>query len=167
MFERPDEILRRYLEDAIAAERGIESQLRSFAREASDSQMQCFFSEHAEETRSQHERLAARLEELGGVPSRSKSFLAHLFGLMPRTAQIGQDRPERATQDLIIAYAVENSEIAMYEALAVAAMAAEDPLTEQLSRRIQEEEREAAEKIWRMLGPSARQSFDKLAIRAA
>ena len=55
----------------------------------------------------------------------------------------------------------------MYEALAVAAMAAEDSTTEQLARKLQEEERIAAEKVWRMLGPSARRTVDKLAVEAA
>ena len=167
MFERPDEILKRYLQDTIAAERSFESQLRTFAREADDPQLQRLFAEHAEETRRQHEQLSARLEEIGGSPSAAKSFLAHLYGIAPRAGQLAQDQSERATQDLIIAFAVENSEIAMYEALAVAAMAAGDSETEQLARRIQEQERITADKVWRMLGPAARRSFDKLTIKAA
>ncbi|HET8550514.1 MAG TPA: DUF892 family protein [Bryobacteraceae bacterium] len=167
MHERPDEILKRYLQDAIAAERSFESQLRTFAREADDPELERLFSDHAEETRTQHERLSGRLEETGGSPSAGKSFLAHLYGIAPKAAQLGQEKTERVTQDLIIAFAVENSEIAMYEALAVAAMAADDSETEQLARRIQEEERIASERVWRMLGPAARRSFDTLAIRAA
>jgi ferritin-like metal-binding protein YciE len=167
MGGRPDEILERYLQDAIAAERSFESQLRMFAREADDSQLQQLFSEHADETRTQHERLSARLEEIGGSPSAARSFLAHLYGIAPKAAQAGRESSERAAQDLIIAFAVENSEIAMYESLAVAAMAAGDSETEQLARRIQEEERITSEKVWRMLGPAARRSFDKLTIRAA
>jgi ferritin-like metal-binding protein YciE len=167
MFERPDEILKRYLQDAIAAERTFESQLRTFSREADDPQLQRLFGEHADETRRQHEQLTARLEEIGGSPSAAKSFLAHLYGIAPRAAQISQEQSERNTQDLIIAFAVENSEIAMYEALAVAAMAAGDSETEQLARRIQEEERIMSAKVWRMVGPVARRSFDKLTIKAA
>jgi ferritin-like metal-binding protein YciE len=167
MPERPGDILKRYLQEAIAAERSFESQLRTFAREAEDPQIQRLFGEHADETRSQHERLTARLEEIGGAPSAARSFLAHLFGIAPKAAQTARDASERAAQDLIVAFAVESSEIAMYEALAVAAMAAGDSETEQLARRIQEEERITSEKVWRMVGPAARRSFEKLTIKAA
>ena len=167
MPDRPGDILIACLQDTIAAERCFESQLRTLAREADDQQLQRLFAEHAEETRTQHERLSTRLEEIGGSPSAAKSFLAHLYGIAPKTAQLARDQSERNTQDLIVAFAVENSEIAMYEALAVAAMAAEDPETEQLARRIQEEERITSEKVWRMLGPAARRSFEKLTIKAA
>jgi ferritin-like metal-binding protein YciE len=167
MVGRPDEILKRYLQDAIAAERSFESQLRTFAREADDPQLQRLFSEHAEETRIQHEQLSRRLEEIGGSPSAAKSFLAHLFGIAPKAAPVEHEDTERTIHDLVIAFAVENSEIAMYEALAVAAMAAGDSETEQLARRIQEEERITSEKVWRMLGPAARRSFNKLTIKAA
>jgi ferritin-like metal-binding protein YciE len=73
-YRRPEEILIAYMQDAIAAERGFETQLRAFAAEADDGRVQRLFAEH-EETRAQRERL-------------------------------------------ILACAVENSEIAMYEALA-------------------------------------------------
>jgi ferritin-like metal-binding protein YciE len=167
MLERPDEILKRSLQETIAAERSFESQLRTFSREVDDPQLARLFAEHAEETRAQHEQLSARLEELGGSPSAAKSALAHLYGVAPRAAQLAQEQSEPTIQDLIVAFAVESGEIAMYEALAIAAMAAGDPETEQLARRIQEEERITSDKVWRMLGPAARRSFEKLTTRAA
>ena len=79
-----------------------------------------------------------------------------------QAAQLGHDEAEKGTQDLIMAYAVEHSEIAMYEALAVAASAAGDTETERLAREIQQEERRAAEKVWALISPSARDSFLKV-----
>jgi len=91
-----------------------------------------------------------------------KSFLGGIFGFAPRVAQMGHDAAEKGTQDLIAAFAIENSEIAMYEALASAAAAAGDSLTEQLARDIQMQERRAAELVWSLIAPSARDSFFKV-----
>jgi ferritin-like metal-binding protein YciE len=126
--------------------------------------VQQVFAQHAEETRLQHERLTARLEALGGKPSGLKSFMANMFGFAPKTAQIGHDEAEKGTQDLIMAYAVEHSEIAMYEALAVAAATVGDTETEALARQIQQEERRAAELVWNLIAPSARDSFTKVTL---
>ena len=66
MAETSSEVLKRYLQDAIAAEKSFETQLRGFSREGDDSEAKAAFAQHAAETRSQHERLTARLEALGG-----------------------------------------------------------------------------------------------------
>ena len=42
-----------------------------------------------------------------------KSVWAHIFGMAPKGAQLGQEEEDRNTQNLIICYAVEQSEIAM------------------------------------------------------
>lgn len=160
--QTPTEVICRYIEDAIAAETNFETQLRNAASEAELEEVRLVFSQHADETRLQHERLSARLQSLGGKPSGAKSFLAHLFGMAPKTAQLGHDKAERTTQDLMAAFAVENSEVAMYEALATAAAACGDVETEKLARQIQQEERTAAQRVWNLLAPSARQAFEKV-----
>lgn len=156
------EVIKRYLVDAIAAERNFETQLKAFSKEGEQVPVQNLFAEHAVETKSQHERLTARLEALGGSPSTLKSFFAHLFNFAPKTAQLGSDGSEKNAQDLIIAFAIENSEIAMYEELAIVAGFAGDTVTEQLARAIQEEERVAAKKVWSLIEGSCRQSFMKI-----
>lgn len=156
------EVIRRYLVDAIAAERNFETQLKSFSKDGEQTPVQNLFAEHAVETRHQHERLTARLHALGGSPSTLKSVLAHLFNFAPTAAQIGHDAGEKNSQDLIIAYAIENSEIAMYEELALVAGFAGDTETERLARTIQEEERAAAKKVWSLIDASCRQTFMKL-----
>ncbi len=157
------ESIRAYLEDAIAAEKSFETQLRDFAKEGSSDQSQQLFLQHADETRVQYQRLSERLKELGGEPSGAKSFLAHLVGMSPKLAQMGHDVMDRLTQNLIIAYSVENCEIAMYEALIAVAEEAGDPATAQLARSIQAEERATAEKVWQRLPATALSAFHKMA----
>jgi ferritin-like metal-binding protein YciE len=158
----PVEVIQRYLQDAIAAEQNFENQLRANAKESDQQEVVQLFSQHADETRSQHERLTARLRALGGEPSGVKGFLANLFGFAPKIAQTGHEEAEKSTQDLMMAYAVENSEIAMYESLAIAAAEAGDAETERLAREIQQEERRAAEKVWNLIGPSARDAYRRV-----
>lgn len=156
------DVIRRYLQDAIAAEKSFETQLRTFAKETDQAPVRMVFEQHADETRRQHELLTARLEALGGSTSGVKTFFANLFGNAPKLAQIGHDEAEKGTQDLIAAFAVEHAEIAMYEAMAVAAATAGDTETERLARQIQQEEHQAAAKVWELIGPSARDSFLKI-----
>ena len=163
MSETSADVVKRYLEDAIAAQRSFETQLQDFANETNDEGPKELFRRHAIETRQQHERLTARLETLGGAPSRAKSLLAHIFRTDPKTAQIGTDLAQRTTRNLLLTYAVENSEIAMYEVIAAIAEAAGDNETSDLARGIQNEQKSAAETIWqllpdsvlRLLGPSS------------
>lgn len=159
MAETAQDVIKRYLEDAIAAERSFETQLQGFAKEGDNTAAKSAFEKHAIETRHQYERLTARLEALGGSPSTAKSFLAHVFGLSPKTAQIGHEKEERTTQNLMMAFAVENSELAMYEAMATAAEAAGDGITAKLAREIQAEEKATADKVWSLLPSAANQAF--------
>ncbi|MBV8832537.1 MAG: DUF892 family protein [Acidobacteriaceae bacterium] len=162
MAETSVDVIKRYLEDAIAAEKSFETQLQGFANEGDDAAAKSAFHEHALETRTQYERLTARLQALGGSPSGTKSLLAHIFGLTPKTAQIGHEKEERTTQNLMMAYAVENSEIAMYEALVAVAEAAGDTQTATLAREIQQQEKATAEKVWRLLPSAAVAAFERV-----
>jgi ferritin-like metal-binding protein YciE len=160
--QTPIEAICRYLEDAIAAENSFEHQLRQFANEVEQPELKQLFEHHADETKLQEQRLITRLEALGGKPSGVKGFVATVLSLTPKMAQLGHDRSELGTQDLMMAFAAENSEIAMYEALAISASVCGDLETEQLARDIQDEERLMADKIWNHLAPCARRSFEKV-----
>jgi ferritin-like metal-binding protein YciE len=153
------EVIKDYLQDAIAAERSFETQLRAFAQEANDrSDVRELFEQHADETRDQHVALTERLRELDGAPSGVRSLLALMFTTPPAVAQTGHEQEEKITQNLMIAFAVENSEVAMYESLATVASAAGDGATENLARRIQNQERATAEKVWKQIAPAARRA---------
>lgn len=156
------DVITRYLKDAIAAESSFESQLEGFSKEGEDPAAQQLFSRHAQETRLQRERLESRLSALGDSPSTMKSALAHMFNFAPKAASLGHDEAERTTQNLMMAYAVEHSEVAMYESLATVAEAIGDEQTAQLAREIQKEEERTAEMVWEMIAPSARRSLAKL-----
>lgn len=164
--EPKESILRRYLADAVAAEQSFEARLNEMSGEGSHPAARQLFAEHSEQTRSQHERLRERLEALGGSPSTLKSALAHLAALVPKAVHMGHDESEISTQNLILGYAMENEEIAMYEALAAIAAVAGDLQTEQLAREIQSEERHAAEMIWHLVAPSAERSYEKISLAA-
>jgi ferritin-like metal-binding protein YciE len=148
-----------YIQDAIAAEKSFETQLTGFSKEADDPALQALYQQHAEETRGQYALLTDRLGEIGGSPSTFKSFLAHVFNFAPKIAQLGHEKSERVTQNLMMAYAVENAEVAMYESMVTAAELAGDTRTAQIARQIQQQERETAEKVWRQVGPAARRSI--------
>jgi len=167
MAETSTDVIKRYLEDAIAAEKSFETQLQGFANEGDNSAAKAAFHQHALETKQQYERLTARLEALGGSPSGAKSFLAHVFGLSPKAAQIGHEKEERTTQNLMMAYAVENSEVAMYEALATTADAAGDTQTASLARQIQAEEKTTAEKVWKLIPAAATEALQRLTSEGA
>jgi ferritin-like metal-binding protein YciE len=165
MSETPAEVIKRYLEDAIAAEKSFETQLDAFSKEGDNLEVRAAFANHSLETKSQYQRLEMRLESLGGTASAAKSFLAHLFSLAPQAAKMGHEKEERTVQNLMIAFSVENSELAMYEALAAVAEAAGDSITENLAREIQKEEKSAAEKIWKLIPTAATLSFVRVTTR--
>lgn len=162
MAETTTDVIKRYLEDAIAAEKSFETQLNTFAKEGEDTQAQSLFKQHAIETRNQYERLTARLETLGGSTSTAKSLLAHIFNMTPKAASLGHEEQERTTQNLMMAYAVENSEVAMYESLACTAEAAGDTETASLARSIQAQEKATAEKVWALIPTAATSALARI-----
>jgi ferritin-like metal-binding protein YciE len=164
--EPKESILRRYLADAVAAEQSSAERLEEMSGEGDHLAARQLFAQHQDQTRSQIERLRARLEALGGSPSEFKAVIAHLVALVPKVVHKGHDESEIATQNLILAYALENEEVAMYEALAATAASAGDLQTEQLAREIQKEERHAAEMIWNLIAASARDSYGKISLAA-
>lgn len=162
MAETSTDVIKRYLEDAIAAEKSFETQLQGFANEGDNAAAKAAFHQHALETRNQYERLTARLEALGGSTSTAKSILAHIFNLTPKAASLGHEKEERTTQNLIMAFAVENSELAMYQALISVAEAAGDTETVALARSIQTQEKQTADKVWSLLSPAAVEAYRRI-----
>ncbi len=155
-------ILREYLVDAIAAENNYETQMNHMSDQGDNAAVRKIFSDHAAETRLQHQRLTQRLEAVGGKPSGFKSVLAHVFGSLPGVSRSGRDTAEETAHNLVAGYAMKNSEIAMYEMLATIAAVAGDLQTEQLAREIQEEERHMAQKIWHLIAPCSREAMLKI-----
>ena len=162
MARSRNEVIRRYLLEAVAAESSFESHLRVFSEEGDDEEVRAVFAQHADETRRQSEQLSSRLEQLGDSSSSARSVFAELFSLTPKLVQSPNLQEERTAQNLIIGFAVETSECAMYEALAVVAKSAGDTATESLAREIQAQERQTAEKIWRFIPSRVKIAFTML-----
>lgn len=157
MADISTELIKRYLQDAIAAEKGFEIQLNGFGKDSDDEAAKAVFQKHVSETRGHVERLTRRVEQLGGNASTAKSLLSQIFNLAPRSAHFGHDEEDRGSQNLILAFAIENNQLAMYESLASTATAAGDPETAELVRGIQAEEKMAADAFWSLLsGKTAR-----------
>ena len=154
------EVIRKYLQDAIAAETSFENQLRSSSHDGDDFEVQALFFGHAAQTNHHIRRLTVRLGELDGNASEAKSALAHSFSLAPKLAQTTHSPEERLVQNLIMAFSVANGERAMYEALAAAARAAGDAITENLVLEMAAEEATVAEKIWHFLPSRSKIAFN-------
>jgi ferritin-like metal-binding protein YciE len=145
------ELIRGYLSDAIASEKAVEAQLRSFAQDGDDDEVKALFAAHAQETRSQYERLTNRVRELGGDVPDVKEPTGRGLGLGPAAAHIGHIQEERTVQNTIVAYTVEASEYAMYEVLSLLAHTAGDDITARLATEIQAEEMRTAQKLFHFL----------------
>ncbi len=135
------ELVSTYIQDAEAAERNFEDALATFGKAGDQSPVQSFFQWASAKAKTQHERLEARLRELGGSPSTAKSVLAHILAFSTTAAQIGHEPAEKNTQHLIMCVGAASAEMAMYESLATVAAAAGDSKTEQLARQLQSEEK--------------------------
>jgi ferritin-like metal-binding protein YciE len=159
-----EDTVRRYLEDAAAAESAFETQLRAFATEGDDEEVKTAFRTHAAETRTQLKLLSARLEELGGETSSIKEAAARVLSLAPPTVQIAHASEERTTMNLIAAYTVEAGECALYEALIEVARAAGDETTVTLARSIQAEAHRTADKLWSFIPSRSIIAFNVLTI---
>ncbi len=163
MAGNASEIILHYLQDAIIAEKSFEAQLRDFAQEGDDDEVQDAFEAHAGETGRQRERLTARLQELGGRALEGDSVLAAvtLGGAKPPRSNVQE---ERTMHNLITAYTIGTAGYAVYEALAAAARAAGDGTTEKIARELQAEEVSAAEKAWRFLPSRSKVAFNMLTV---
>ncbi|HEX4169584.1 MAG TPA: DUF892 family protein [Bryobacteraceae bacterium] len=162
-----EKVIVAYIQDAEAAERNFEDTLATFGKTGEQGAVMSFFQWASAKAKTQHERLANRLRELGGSPSTAKSLLAHVLAFSTTTAQIGHEPAEKNTQHLIMCVGAAASEMAMYESLATVAAAAGDSKTEQLARQLQAEEKDDYDKAWALLAPSARDSFEKAVTRSA
>jgi ferritin-like metal-binding protein YciE len=161
------EVIVRYLEDAEAAERNFEDTLLTFSNTGEQNAVKSLFEAASRKATTQHERLEARLRELGGTPSTAKSLLAHVLAMAPTLAQVGHEGVEKNTQHLIACIAAASAEIAMYESLANVAAAAGDTKTESLARELQKEEKEDYDQCWALLRPSALSAFETVVSRSA
>lgn len=160
MSQTSADLIRNYLEDAVASERASEAQLRGFASEGDDEDVQAAFDRHADETRSQQERLVERLQQMGGsVPAAVHTSAEEMAS---QILQEGRIEEERTVRRLIVAFGAETNECAFYEAFATVAETAGDVATGTLARQIQAEEQRAAKKFFSFLSSRSKIAFNML-----
>ncbi len=149
------ERINRYLDDAIALEAAGVTGLKDMVEEATQPEDAALFQEHLNQTESQKRRLEVRLAELGGTSNKLKDVMNKIGMAATDLLHVGKDSEDKATRNLIQAYAVENTEIATYESLYAAANAVGDTKTAMLAKEIQAEEEAAAKKIFARIAPLA------------
>ncbi len=155
MAENAAERLGRYLDDAWAVEKTLVGMLGDMAHESQDPSIRSLFEQHQRETQQQCESLEARIRTMGRQPSTAKGFLNQIMGKMGDAFRSAHDEYDKQTENLMKGYATEHFEMAMYTALGSYASAMGDQETAQLAQRLYEQEREAAQKIWPLIGPAA------------
>ena len=148
----------RYIDDAIALEASGITGLKDMISEATDPQDAAMFQQHLTETERQKDRLEARLKALGGTHSGIKDVMNKIGMAATDLLHGGKDAGDKATRNLIQAYAVENLEVAMYESLFAAATEAGDAETATLAKEIQAEEEKTAKLLFPRISPLARKA---------
>jgi ferritin-like metal-binding protein YciE len=161
MAEASVDVLNRYLRDAIAAEESYEAQFERFVSQDEFPEIKSVYRRYASEIRNHRERLAVRLEGLGGSVATGKGLLAHFLRLTPKTLQHGRVKEGARLENAVLAFAIENSEVALYEVLANVAEAAGDSETVALTRSIQQEIRTSAAQTWEILPATALRTLSK------
>ena len=138
----------RYLQDAHAAETGVDDVLKGFIDDTEDAGIKALFTEQAAATRAQAQRIEARIRALGGDPSGAKGFMNMIFAKASEVLQGAHDEYDKNTQNLIKAYTAFHGQRGMYESLVAWANANGDTETSQLGQQLQAEEVGFAERTY-------------------
>lgn len=154
MSETSAEVIRRYLQDAVTASKDTELYLQKLASETSEPKAKQLFQHLALGTKTQRDRFATRLTDLGGSSTSIHGLLSHLVALASKTPHIGQEKDHGTLRNLIGAFATEHGKAALCEAIANMAQAASDYDTADLARSIRDEARVSAQQVWQLLPDS-------------
>jgi ferritin-like metal-binding protein YciE len=161
MSETSPEVVKRYLHDALAAEKSLAAHFKEFVQEGDYREAIEIFRECEATALNHSQRLSARLDSMGEMPSRISS-LFRIFRLGEKAEQIDFGASEDITQKLLLAYTVTHGEIAMYEVLAMVGEAAGDTEAQSIALLFQQDEKVVAEKIWRLFAAASQREFKNL-----
>jgi ferritin-like metal-binding protein YciE len=159
MADGPHERIKRYLKDAHALEVGILDRLKDMAGDTRDVDpaISQLYAQHATETQSQADRLEMRLKELGDDASGGKSMLSKLASIGSDISDMFANKQDKTEQGLMMAYAAEHMEMAVYSALKAAAETLGDEPTARLAEQLFNEEKAAGDKIFPHVARFSRQ----------
>lgn len=149
----------RYIDDAIALEASSITSLKDMIDEATDPVDAALFQEHLAETELQRQHLEERLKAMGKTHNSLKDAMNRVGAAATDLLHLGKDAGDKATRNLIQAYAIENLEVATYESLYAAATEAGDVETANLAKQIQSQEEAAAKKIFPRINPMAKSAL--------
>ena len=156
------EVLRRYLGEAIASELNFGRELDAFASDGDDDEVERAFHDGSEECRLRAEALTAKIRQLDAEAG-EKNPHVRTSGNAARGSS-SEVLEERIAQNAAAAYTFEAGQCARYEMLASIAHAAGDDELEVLTRKLQAQARDAAEKFWKFLASRAMIAFNMLTV---
>jgi ferritin-like metal-binding protein YciE len=162
----PDDLheqLRKYLGDAHAIEKQAEALLERGPKLAGSPTLANIYSEHLDETRDHVEAIEARLDALGGDPSRPKDAAMRIGAL--NWGAFFQGHPDTPGKLAAFARAFEHLEIGGYEQLRRVAERAGDQETAQTVERILAQEREASQRIAAAFSEAVEASLEAQEVR--
>lgn len=152
----------RYLQDIIAAERGLASQLDELASDTGDDdEVRTALADSAEQSRVHADAVAAHLN---GDVEQTKEGASRLFASMSRLAQLGHIQEERVVQNLIAGYSILMSSRAMYYALQASAKAASDAVIAQLASDCMSAKQNLAERLFHLISTRAIIAYNMLTV---
>jgi ferritin-like metal-binding protein YciE len=163
----PDDLdtqLNKYLADAHSIEAQALQMLAVAPTIAGDEELKRTYSEHHEETKTQQERIAARLEARDADRNLVKDVVMRLGAINWGTFFAAQ--PDTPVKLAGFAYAFEHLEIGSYEQLKRVADRAGDQATVQAVDAILTEERNAAGRLWSGFDRALDSSLEKLGVAA-
>jgi ferritin-like metal-binding protein YciE len=143
--------LLRYLNDAHAMEVGGLTALQDSADRTADPEARSLFNELSGIARTQIDRLAARIESLGGNVAVNKSLFNSMLAKGHRLTNAFHDQADKDTQEVIKAAGMSWLEVGAYTSLSAYSRAIGDEQTATLGDTLAEEERLAADRLNRLI----------------
>ena len=151
MPENTRDRLIRYLNDAYAMEKGGVVALEDIGERAVDPEVRRVARQLAMIARSQADRVAQRVRELGGKVAANKAAVNSVMASGNRLTNALHDKADKQTQDVGKAYAVSAFEESMYVALCEYAGAIGDDVTAELGAAIAAEQRAACAQLYALV----------------
>jgi ferritin-like metal-binding protein YciE len=158
-----DALVQTYLADAHALESQSIGLLQQAVKLGGDETLTKLYDEHLAQTREQAHQVEARLEALGGSPSRIKDAAMRLGAF--NWGGFFAAHPDTPGKLAAFAYAYEHLEIAGYELLERVANRANDAETSALARTLAAQERTAAARIKANFDRAAELALEEQGVR--
>ena len=138
----------RYLQDAHAAQTGIDEALGSYKEDTDDVNLKSLFEGLSTQTKSQAQRIEAQIIALGGDKSGGKGFLNSVLAKASELMNSGHDDYDKNTQNIIKAYTAAHGNRGLFESLIAWTSAIGDATTLSLGQQLQQENVAMAEQIF-------------------